>query len=118
MKSDDSLFDTAIAALYSSEHQARTKEALQKTALRRECTIQDMREYMRRAGTSLPQSVAIVHITGTKGKGSTACLCESILRESAGKKTGLFTSPHLVDIRERIRIGGRPISKQVFGQAY
>lgn len=113
-----SLFETAIAALYSSEHQARTKEALEKAAPRRTCTIQDMRAYMRRATIVLPASVAIVHITGTKGKGSTACLCESILRESGGKKTGLFTSPHLVNIRERIRLGGRPVSEEVFGQAY
>jgi folylpolyglutamate synthase len=115
--SDEKSFETALAALYSTEHQARTKEALEKTALRRECTIHDMREYMLRASIELPKSVAIVHITGTKGKGSTACLCESILRTS-GLKTGLFTSPHLVGIRERIRIGGCPISEQVFGQAY
>jgi len=112
-------FDSAVAALYSSEHQALSKEAIQKSALRRVHTIQDMREYMLRINNlELPQSISIVHITGTKGKGSTACLCESILRERNGYKTGLFTSPHLVDIRERIRIGGRPVSKAVFGEAY
>jgi len=44
-----------------------------------------------------------VHIAGTNGKGSTACLTASVLK-SAGFKTGLFTSPHLVDFGERIRI--------------
>lgn len=111
-------FESALAALYSSEHQARTKEAIQKAALRRESTIDDIREYMQRASIALPPTVSIVHITGTKGKGSTACMCESILRQRHGYKTGLFTSPHLVDIRERIRIGGRPVSRKVFGQAY
>ncbi|MGC9315775.1 MAG: bifunctional folylpolyglutamate synthase/dihydrofolate synthase [bacterium] len=54
-----------------------------------------------------------IHIAGSKGKGSTAAVCESILR-SSGYKTGLYTSPHLVDIRERIKIDGKAISKEVF----
>lgn len=49
-----------------------------------------------------------IHIAGTKGKGSTACFIAYILRE-AGFKVGLYTSPHLSDFRERIRIlGPRP----------
>ncbi len=55
----------------------------------------------------------VIHIAGSKGKGSTAAVCESILRAS-GYKTGLYTSPHLVDIRERIKIDGKAISKEVF----
>ncbi|XP_021911290.1 folylpolyglutamate synthase-like, partial [Carica papaya] len=47
----------------------------------------------------------IIHIAGTKGKGSTCTFCEAILRE-CGFQTGLFTSPHLIDVRERIRING------------
>jgi dihydrofolate synthase/folylpolyglutamate synthase len=49
-----------------------------------------------------------VHIAGTNGKGSVACFLNSILVHS-GKKTGLFTSPHLVDYRERIRVDGSSI---------
>jgi dihydrofolate synthase/folylpolyglutamate synthase len=52
-----------------------------------------------------------VHIAGTNGKGSTASYIESILRH-AGYKTGIFTSPHLIDFRERIKVDGRPISKK------
>ncbi len=51
----------------------------------------------------------IVHIAGTKGKGSTAAMLEAVLRQ-AGYRTGLFTSPHLSDVSERIRINGEPIS--------
>ena len=47
-----------------------------------------------------------VHVAGTNGKGSVCALVERVLRE-AGIRTGLFTSPHLVDFRERIRVGGR-----------
>ncbi len=49
-------------------------------------------------------------IAGTKGKGSTSAICESILRE-AGYKTGLYTSPHLHSFRERIRLRGELISE-------
>ncbi len=51
-----------------------------------------------------------VHIAGTNGKGSSSHMLASIFQE-AGYKTGLFTSPHLKDFRERIRIDGKPISK-------
>ena len=51
-----------------------------------------------------------VHITGSKGKGSTAVMTQSILSAN-GLKTGLFTSPHLVTYRERARIDGRMISR-------
>lgn len=52
-----------------------------------------------------------VHIAGTNGKGSTAAYIESILRQ-AGYKTGIFTSPHLTDYRERIRVDGKQISRK------
>lgn len=51
-----------------------------------------------------------VHIAGTNGKGSTAHTLAAIL-QSAGYRTGLYTSPHLVDFRERIRVDGEKISK-------
>jgi dihydrofolate synthase / folylpolyglutamate synthase len=52
-----------------------------------------------------------VHIAGTKGKGSTAAMLASVLR-AAGLKVGLYTSPHIVDIRERIQIDGEWIPEQ------
>ena len=52
-----------------------------------------------------------VHIAGTNGKGSTAAMIASVL-QAAGYKTGLFTSPHLVSLRERARINDRIIPKQ------
>jgi dihydrofolate synthase/folylpolyglutamate synthase len=54
-----------------------------------------------------------VHIGGTVGKGSTAHLVASILRE-AGYRTGLFTSPHIYDVRERFRINGEMIGRREF----
>ncbi|MBY0245904.1 MAG: bifunctional folylpolyglutamate synthase/dihydrofolate synthase [Sphingobacteriaceae bacterium] len=52
-----------------------------------------------------------IHIAGTNGKGSTSHMLASILQQ-AGYKTGLYTSPHLKDFRERIRINGQMISEQ------
>jgi folylpolyglutamate synthase len=110
-------YEDAVAALSSPLHQARTLENLKEAAARRTKTVEDMREYLKRISlTTLPSNV--VHITGTKGKGSTACMCEAILRERYGQTTGLFTSPHLLDIRERIRVNSKPISKAVFAEAY
>ncbi|MBT8253691.1 MAG: bifunctional folylpolyglutamate synthase/dihydrofolate synthase [Winogradskyella sp.] len=52
-----------------------------------------------------------VHVAGTNGKGSTSHMLASVLQE-AGFKVGLYTSPHLIDFRERIKINGRCINKQ------
>ncbi len=60
--------------------------------------------------------IKTVHITGTNGKGSTAAFTASILNE-LGYRTGLFTSPHLIDVRERIKIGGENIGRQEFCEA-
>ena len=54
-----------------------------------------------------------VHVTGTNGKGSVCALFEASLR-AAGLKTGLFTSPHLVSMTERIRLDGRDIDRKTF----
>src|SRR5438552_19174832 len=51
-----------------------------------------------------------VHIAGTNGKGSTSHMLAAIL-QTAGYKTGLYTSPHLKDFRERIKINGKNIPK-------
>jgi dihydrofolate synthase / folylpolyglutamate synthase len=59
----------------------------------------------------------VIHITGTNGKTSTARMTDALLR-SRGLRTGRFTSPHLVSIRERIVIDGAPVSAERFVEAY
>ena len=56
-----------------------------------------------------------IHVTGSKGKGSVCAFTESILRR-AGLRTGMFTSPHLVHPRERIRIDGQPVAEALFAR--
>lgn len=59
------------------------------------------------------RKLRFIHISGTKGKGSTSAYCESILR-SHGFSTGFFSSPHLIEVRERIKLNGQPISYEMF----
>jgi len=56
-----------------------------------------------------------VHITGTKGKGSTSAMIASVL-SAAGYRTGSHTSPHLLSIRERIKVDGAPIPEEAFAR--
>ncbi len=69
-----------------------------------------IKELLKRLGNPEKQ-LKTVHITGTNGKGSTACYIATIL-EKAGYKTGLYTSPHLVNFTERIKINGLEISEK------
>jgi len=59
----------------------------------------------------------VIQLTGTNGKGSTAAMIDALLR-SVGLRTGRFTSPHLMDVTERIRIDGEPISHQRFDEVW
>ena len=63
--------------------------------------------------TRATNALSVIHVAGTKGKGSTCAFVEHSARE-CGVRTGLYTSPHLVDVRERFRIDGVPVSKTVF----
>lgn len=65
--------------------------------------------------SSPQQGLNWIHIAGTNGKGSVSAFLCSILQE-AGLKVGMFTSPHLVDFRERIRINGEMISREDAGR--
>lgn len=61
-------------------------------------------------------NLRIIHIAGSKGKGSTAAFAEAILREH-GLRTALFTSPHLVHPRERLRLDGQSMDRVEFARA-
>lgn len=63
------------------------------------------------------KNLKIIHISGTNGKGSVCSYIDDILKKS-GYKTGLFTSPHLVTIRERIQVDGELISREDFTQYF
>ena len=60
---------------------------------------------------------AYIHVAGTNGKGSVCAFLDSMLR-MAGKKTGLFTSPHLITTTERMKINGQNISEEAFTEIF
>ncbi len=82
----------------------------QRTPTAEDLMLDRMRALMARLGD--PQRrLRIVHVAGSKGKGSTAAMLAAILRAS-GYRTGLFTSPHLCRVEERFQVDGRPISAE------
>jgi folylpolyglutamate synthase len=110
-------FLQALEALATLQHKG---EELKAVAMTRETTSAVVREWASLVGLDLDQlgkDLAVIHVAGTKGKGSVCAFTESILR-SHGVKTGMFSSPHLVDVRERFRIDGRPISEERFAQCF
>src|SRR5438105_2002021 len=72
--------------------------------------LDPMRRLLARLGDP-HRNLRIVHVAGTKGKGSTSAMLASILGR-AGYRTGLFTSPHLCRVEERIQVAGQPITPQ------
>jgi dihydrofolate synthase/folylpolyglutamate synthase len=74
--------------------------------------LEPMRGLARALG-SPQERLRFIHLAGTNGKGSTAAFCESCLR-AAGRRVGLYTSPHLVSVRERIQVDRRPIPEADF----
>ena len=114
----------AIDALNSLQSNAATIEAMRKSGKTvNELNEPEMTEYLERIGHKRHEldQINVVHITGTKGKGSTASFCDSLLREfrtSEAQKIGLYTSPHMVAARERIRIDGVPLSEDDFARYF
>jgi folylpolyglutamate synthase/dihydrofolate synthase len=81
-----------------------------------EPTVERVRDLVDLLGA--PQrSYPVIHVTGTNGKSSTARLIDVLLRER-GLRVGLYTSPEMVTLRERIAIDGEPISEGRFVEAY
>ena len=70
------------------------------------------KELLKRAGNP-EKYLKFIHLAGTNGKGSTAAMLEHAFR-SAGFSTGLYTSPHLIDVRERFRVNGRAVPEEIF----
>jgi dihydrofolate synthase/folylpolyglutamate synthase len=99
--------DRYLAKLYSRinyERQVRVGP--------RHFKLNNIRELLRRIDAP-HLKYPVIHVAGTKGKGSVATMVAEILAAS-GRKTGLFTSPHLLRINERIVVGGKSISDQDF----
>lgn len=115
-------YKDAVAALNALQSNFASIEALKRQPTspqaRSELSLAEVYEYIRRLGYQPHEfnRMNVIHITGTKGKGSTAAFTDAILAQYRPqiKKVGLFTSPHLKLVRERIRINGAPLAPQKF----
>ena len=79
-------------------------------------TMADTKAFLDRLGNP-DRALQIIHVAGTNGKGSVCAYMRSIL-ETAGKRVAVFTSPHLVEVRERFVIDGEMISRDAFLKAF
>lgn len=133
-------YEDALALLGKLQSNAAYRSAFPSAAsslasTKNDAAIPEMIEWVRRAGYNVNtdfNSTKIIHVAGTKGKGSVCAMVASILNqyteaaqlnkqadpEPGEKKTigkvGLYTSPHLISVCERIAINGRPISEELF----
>ena len=105
-------FETKLFSLITSSAQ------LESAVKYRHVMMDMMKSYTDRLKlTDAIKRLNIVHVAGTKGKGSTCAFVDSILR-SHGLKTGFFSSPHLVDVTERFRICGVPITRETMLRSF
>jgi dihydrofolate synthase/folylpolyglutamate synthase len=102
-------YETAVASMFALGHELASTPS-------HKFDLEHMRVLMRALGHP-ERTFPSVLIAGTNGKGSTAATLASILRAS-GLKTGLYTSPHLIRLNERIRIGGEQIRDEDFAQLH
>jgi len=104
------------ADLPASYHEAEAAIRARGVEWEIEPSLEPMRELADLLG-SPQRSYAVIHITGTNGKTSTAYMIDALLR-GRGLRTGRYTSPHLTSMRERICVDGEPVSEDRFIAAY
>lgn len=108
-------YQDAVRTLNTLQTNASYLEQVKRQRSDPQAQLEAMEMYLARSGLQVEDlnRLNIIHVTGTKGKGSTCAFTERILR-NYGLKTGFFSSPHMVQVRERIRINGKPISPELF----
>ncbi|KAI9592375.1 Mur ligase [Syncephalis fuscata] len=122
----DRNYEDAISHLNSLQSNAAVIAALRKAGpAMNNVSMPEIRHFLNKIGYQ-PEDLnklQAIHIAGTKGKGSVCVMSESILRNlkhanDRPLRVGLFTSPHLMEVRERIRINGRPLSRDQFSNYF
>ena len=113
-------YNGAITALNSLQTNAKALAEQKRTGGRNlKKSLEEVRSYAKRMDISTEDLTALraIHVAGSKGKGST-CAISAAIMQKAGHKTGLYTSPHLIEARERIRINMKPLSQKTFARYF
>ncbi|KAK5994661.1 Folylpolyglutamate synthase [Cladobotryum mycophilum] len=127
-----SAYQDAVKLLNSTQSGYKVLEEKRRQGQKLDATaITQMIQWLRFIGYSVDLSIQpsdlnrmnIIHVAGTKGKGTTCAYTNSILQRfqdtvHVPRKIGLYTSPHLVAVRERIRINSEPISEELFAKYF
>ncbi|KAL1301976.1 hypothetical protein AAFC00_002430 [Neodothiora populina] len=118
-------YSAAVAALNTLQSNFAIVDAIRKSGKgMNKMAIPEMIEWVKRIGyePSDFDKLKAIHVAGTKGKGSTSSFVSSILQQYTGslsvKKVGLYTSPHLRFVRERIQIDNAPLSEEMFAKYF
>ena len=114
-------YNEAIKALNLLQTNAAVLEKIKQDRVKKHINqnLNETKNYLETLGID-PERLSqlnVIHVSGTKGKGSTCAFTESILRHY-GLKTGFYSSPHLVSATERIRINGKPLSQKAFAEYF
>jgi len=116
----DLSYESAIRSLNALQSNAATLQRIRKERQKHvHLNLPQTRLYLERSGVTqdMLNTLKVIHVSGTKGKGSTCAFCESILRQY-GLRTGFYSSPHLVSATERVRLEGEPVSRAKFTQYF
>uniref|UniRef100_A0A0K0FCC4 Folylpolyglutamate synthase n=1 Tax=Strongyloides venezuelensis TaxID=75913 RepID=A0A0K0FCC4_STRVS len=114
------LYDDAIIKLNSLISNAKSiEEAKKSRMMTQNNSLPLMKTYFEACNININDldKLNVIHIAGSKGKGTTSAMIEALLRDK-GYKTGFFSSPHLVNVTERIRINGEEIDKITFSKYF
>ncbi|XP_047367215.1 folylpolyglutamate synthase, mitochondrial-like isoform X3 [Vespa velutina] len=108
-------YKDAIKKLKDLQSNSNYLKGVVNNSIMNSAKLEDTEKYLIRSGINLEQlnDLSVIHVAGTKGKGSVCAFVEAILRIH-GFRTGFFSSPHLITVRERLRINGSPISETDF----
>ncbi|XP_059619847.1 folylpolyglutamate synthase, mitochondrial [Phlebotomus argentipes] len=109
-------YEEAVKTLNTLQSNAETIQQTVRNSNESETLrFKETEKFLDRIGVPLERldTLSVIHVAGTKGKGSTCALVDSIL-QSHGIRTGFFSSPHLISATERIRLNGIPISEENF----
>ncbi|XP_052063109.1 folylpolyglutamate synthase, mitochondrial-like [Mytilus californianus] len=109
-------YEECVQTLNSLQSNEQTLEKIQQAREKHApLYVSNIIKWASRVGMTMDDidRLKVIHVSGTKGKGSTCAYCESILRHQ-GFKTGFYSSPHLVEVRERIQVNGQPLSREKF----